>query len=106
MMSLISIFAKFPKFKSKYNSKQSFRVPQSFEISKDKKAIKIPKLKWIRFRDKFNINTNSLVEFRNVTISREGQEYFASICYDPKIIIPTKKEVNDKKTMSFDKKTN
>lgn len=91
---------KFPKFKSKYNSKQSFRVPQHFEISKDKKAIKIPKLKWIKFRDKFNINID--VEFRNVTISREEQEYFASICYDPKITIPIKPEIKEDKTLGID----
>jgi putative transposase len=91
---------KFPKFKSKYNSKQSFRVPQHFEISKDKKAIKIPKLKWIKFRDKFNISKD--VEFRNVTISREGQEYFASICYDPKMVIPKLSEVEEKKTLGID----
>lgn len=42
----------FPKFKSRKNPKQSFRVPQHFEISKDHKSIKIPKLKWIKFRDK------------------------------------------------------
>jgi putative transposase len=91
---------KFPKFKSKYNSKQSFRVPQHFEISKDKKSIKIPKLKWIKFRDKFNVSKD--VEFRNVTISREGREYFASICYDSKITIPLKPEVKEDKTLGID----
>ncbi len=90
----------FPKFKSKYNPKQSFRVPQHFEISKDKKYIKIPKLKWIGFRDKFNLPKN--VEFRNVTISREGNEYFASICYDDKIIVPSPLPVEENKTLGID----
>jgi putative transposase len=90
----------FPKFKSRKNPKQSFRVPQSFQVSKDHKSIKIPKLKWIRFRDKFNIPNNS--EFRNITISRDGNEYFASICYDDKKVIPSLKPVQEKKTLGID----
>ena len=90
----------FPKFKSKYNPKQSFRIPQHFEISKDHKSIKIPKLKWISFRDKFNIPKN--VEFRNITISREGNEYFASICYDEKTIKLELKLIQEKKTLGID----
>ncbi len=90
----------FPKFKSRKNPVQSFRVPQHFEISKDNKSIKIPKLKWIKFRDKFNISKN--VEFRNVTISRSGNEYFASICYDDKKKIPSLKPVQEKKTLGID----
>jgi len=90
----------FPKFKSRKNPKQSFRVPQSFEISKDHKSIKIPKLKWIKFRDKFNLPKK--VEFRNVTISRDGNEYFASICYDDKKELPNLKPIQEKKTLGID----
>lgn len=90
----------FPKFKSKYNLKQSFRIPQHFEIGKDKKSIKIPKLKWICFRDKFNISKN--IEFRNITISREGKEYFAALCYDEKTIKPELKPIQEKKTLGID----
>jgi len=90
----------FPKFKSKYNTKQSFRVPQHFELSKDKKYIKIPKLKWIGFRDKFNLPKN--VEFRNITISREGNEYFASICYDDKKVIQLPLPIEENKTLGID----
>ena len=91
---------KFPKFKSKCNDKQSFRIPQHFEISKDKKAIKVPKLKWIKFRDKFNVPKD--IEFRNVTISREGKEYFASICYANKNPLPVKSEIEENKTLGID----
>lgn len=90
----------FPKFKSKYNEKQSFRVPQHFEIAKDKKAIKIPKLKWIKFKDKFNIPKN--IEFRNITISRENNEYFASICYAENILKPKLSKIEEKKTLGID----
>ncbi len=90
----------FPKFKSRKNPKQSFRVPQHFEISKDKHYIKIPKLKWIKFRDRFNVDKD--VEFRNVTISREGNEYFASICYDDKKVKPLKQKIEEEKTLGID----
>ena len=90
----------YPQFKSKYNSKQSFRVPQSFQIARDKKAIKLPKLKWIKFRDKFNVPKD--VEFRNITISREGNEYFASICYDDKIPKPETKPITSNETLGID----
>ena len=91
---------KFPKFKSKYNDKQSFRVPQHFEIAKDLKAIKIPKLKWVKFRDKFNIPKS--IEFRNITISRENNEYFASICYAENTLKPKLAKIEEKKTLGID----
>ena len=90
----------FPKFKSKYNPKQSFRIPQHFEISDEFKVIKVPKLKWLKFRDKFNIPKN--IEFRNITISREGKEYFAALCYDDNKVIPTKKPITERKTIGID----
>jgi putative transposase len=39
----------------------------------------LPKLGWIRFIDEFHVPKD--VEFRNVTISTEGDRYYASICY-------------------------
>jgi putative transposase len=90
----------FPKFKSRKNPKQSFRIPQSFEVSKDHKAIKLPKLKWIKFRDEFNVPED--VEFRNITISREGSEYFASICYNDKKDLPAPKPIKEVETLGID----
>jgi putative transposase len=90
----------FPKFKSRKNPKQSFRIPQHFEISKDYKAIKVPKLKWINFRDKFNIPKD--VEFRNITISKEGNEYFAALCYDEKTTKLELKSIQENKTLGID----
>ncbi|MFA7219096.1 MAG: RNA-guided endonuclease TnpB family protein [Synergistaceae bacterium] len=91
---------KFPKFKSKHNPKQSFRVPQYFEISKDKKHIKLPKLKWIRFIDKFNAPEDCA--FKNITVSREGTEYYASICYDEGIETPQPSQIKESKTLGID----
>ena len=92
----------FPKFKNKYNPKQSFRVPQFFEVNRDKKVIKIPKIKWLKFRDKFNISKD--IEFRNITISKDNNEYFASICYhenNPNII-PELSKIEEEKTLGID----
>lgn len=90
----------FPKFKSKHNPKQSFRIPQHFEVSKGHKAIKLPKLKWISFKDKFNFPKE--VEFRNITISRDGNQYFASICYDDHKTIPPLATIEENKTLGID----
>ena len=72
----------FPKFKSRKNPKQSFRFPQGFTVDRDKHYIKLPKIGWIRFKDKFNVPNN--VEFRNITVSRRNGRYYASIIYDSK----------------------
>lgn len=91
---------KFPRFKSKNNPKQSYRLPQGFEVSRDKKAIKIPKLKWIKFRDKFSVPKDA--DFRNITISREGNEYFVSICYKTNDIIKIKQTPKLDKILGID----
>jgi putative transposase len=70
---------KFPRFKSKNNPKQSYRLPQGFKINIKNKYISIPKLGWIKFRGKFNIPQD--VEFRNITISKDCDKYFVLICY-------------------------
>lgn len=69
----------FPRFKSKKNARQSYRVPQGFEVNRDTHYIRLPKLSWVRFIDEFNVPDDA--EFRNVTVSREGNRYYASICY-------------------------
>ena len=93
----------FPNFKSKHNLKQSFRVPQAFEVSSERKAIKIPKLKWIKFRDKLNMFLKEGdIKFRNITVSREGTEYFASICYDENVVPEETQKIKETKTLGID----
>lgn len=93
----------FPNFKSRKNEKQSFRVPQGFKIERSKKHIKLPKIKWIRFKDKFNVPEDAV--FRNITVSREGNEYYASICYLEDIENtekPEKQKIEESKTLGID----
>lgn len=70
--------SKFPKFKSKHNSKQSFKVPQFAKIDWEAKTLKIPKFKTpFKFRGKYS---GELIKINSVTISKNASgKYFASI---------------------------
>ena len=68
--------ADFPKFKRK-GSGDTFRYPDSKQIKLDQSndRIFLPKLGWLRYRNSRNV----LGEVRNVTVSRSGGKWFASI---------------------------
>jgi len=70
--------AKFPKFKSKHDARQSFKVPQHFDIDWEERTLKIPKFKTpFKFRGKFS---GSLIKTTSVTISKNTSgKYFASV---------------------------
>jgi putative transposase len=70
--------SKFPKFKSKHNSRQSFKVPQFAKVDWEAKTLKIPKFKTpFKFRGKYS---GDLVKINSVTISKNASgKYFASI---------------------------
>jgi len=70
--------SKFPKFKSKRNSRQSFKVPQFAKIDWEARTLKIPKFKTpFKFRGKYS---GELVKINSVTISKNASgKYFASI---------------------------
>ena len=69
--------AGFPKFKSK-RGKNSYRTNRNLHLDQDNKIIKIPKIGWIKFRDKTNFN--GLTKINNITISKNSSgKYFASI---------------------------
>jgi len=69
----------FPRFKNKRRAKQSYRVPQGFQVNRDSHYLKLPKLGWIRFIDEFCVPEDA--DFRFVSVSVEGGKYFAAICY-------------------------
>jgi putative transposase len=77
----------FPKFKSKKISRLSYRTNctnngsgnNNIEIKHNK--IKLPKLKWIRFRDGRDLSNISKI--CNVTISKtKTNKYYASVCVE------------------------
>ncbi len=70
--------SKFPKFKSKHDSRQSFKVPQFAKIDWETKTLKIPKFKTpFKFKGKYS---GELIKINSVTISKNASgKYFASI---------------------------
>lgn len=84
--------SKFPKFKSKHNSRQSFKVPQFAKIDWETRTLKIPKFKTpFKFKGKFS---GELVKVNSVTISKNASgKYFASI--QGKFEIPEKESTGE-----------
>ena len=67
----------FPKFKSK-RGKNSYRTVGYLKLDQENKKIRIPKVGWIKFRDKTNFS--GLTKINNITISKTASgKYFASI---------------------------
>lgn len=69
--------AGFPRFKSK-RGKNSYRTNMNIHLDQENKMIRIPKVGWIKFRDKTNFS--GLTKINNITISKTPSgKYFASI---------------------------
>ena len=67
-----------PKFKSKKQGKNSYRTYKNIHLDIDSRRVKIPKVGWVRFRDKSNFK--GLTKINNITISKSHSgKYFASI---------------------------
>lgn len=67
----------YPKFKSK-RDKNSYRTNMNIYLNQDSKMIKIPKIGWIKFKDKGNFK--GLTKINNITISKNSSgKYFANI---------------------------
>ena len=81
----------YPNFKSK-RGKNSYRTNNKLKLDQDNKMIRIPKVGWIKFRDKTKFN--GLNKIYNITISKTSNgKYFASISaeVDIKALAKTKK---------------
>lgn len=82
----------FPNFKSK-RGKNSYRTNgRTITLDQENKKIRIPKIGWIKFRDKTNFK--GLTKINNITISKSSSgKYFASISaeVDIKALTKTKK---------------
>ncbi len=64
----------FPKFKKK-GIKDSFRIPQHFELDEKNSRIKLPKIGWVRYRKHREVIGN----LKNVTVSQKCGKWFVSI---------------------------
>jgi putative transposase len=92
----------FPKFKSKRKDSNSFKIPNnnsSLKIDFENKKIKIPKIDWIKFKDKRQFNT----KIKSITISKNKcNQYFASILVEEEFEINLPKEVLEERIFSAD----
>ena len=69
---------RYPKFRSIKRGHFSYRTNNKFKLDQNNKKIRIPKVGWIKFRDKSNFN--SLTKIYNITISKTpSNKYYASI---------------------------
>src|SRR5260370_18412547 len=66
--------ADFPKFKKK-GQRESFRVPQGFEVDNGNGRIKLPKMGWMRYRKSQEV----LGEPKNVTIRESCGKWFIAV---------------------------
>ena len=78
--------ANFPERKKKGKSADSFRFPQGFQI--DNRRIFLPKIGWVGFFKSQSIRG----KLRHVTISRNGNLWFASVCCEVAIADVTPKK--------------
>ena len=68
----------YPKFKSKKRDKLSYRTNDYLFLEQDSRKIRIPKVGWIRFRDKSKFD--GLTKINNITIYKSSSgKYFANI---------------------------
>jgi putative transposase len=75
--------ADFPKFKKK-GQRESFRIPQGFEIENQNGRIKLPKLGWMRYRKSQDI----LGEASNVTVSESCGKWYVSVQTEREVETP------------------
>ena len=77
-VSFFSGKSKYPKFKSKKRSKNSYRTNMNISLDIESHTIKIPKVGSIRLRDKSKFD--GITKIYNITISKSSSgKYFASI---------------------------
>ena len=82
----------FPKFKSKRNQKQTFRIDGA-NIKVDDSYIKLPKIGKIKLKEKYYIPIDD-IKYMNATISKEIDRYYVSVVvqYEQEVI---DKEIED-----------
>lgn len=69
---------KYPKFKSKKRDKLSYRTNSYLFLDQDNRKLRVPKVGWVKFRDKSKFS--GLTKINNITISKSSSgKYFASI---------------------------
>jgi putative transposase len=76
----------FPKFKSRHKSKQSFSISFGFYVSQSE--IKIPKVGYVKLKEKGYIPTKD-VKINSMTVSKEAGRWYISVQVEQNILEPT-----------------
>ena len=80
--------ADYPTFQKK-GQRDSFRFPQGFEVDEANRRIKFPKMGWVRYRQGRGKSARKIQgEVRSITVSRDGDHWFASILCKQEVATP------------------
>lgn len=95
--------AGFPRFKSRKAAEQSYTIGDGKRINFKDRMIKIPPAGWVKVLDNRKLPKNAVI--CSVTITRDHDQYFASLCFktpeEPVMIQPDKN-----KAIGLDYKSN
>ena len=75
--------ADFPKFKKK-GQRESFRIPQGFEVDSENGRAQLPKIGWMRYRKSQDV----LGEPKNITISESCGKWYVSVQTEREVEMP------------------
>jgi len=76
----------FPKFKKK-GQRESFRIPQGFEVDNQNGRVKVPKMGWMRYRKSQEV----LGVPKNITISESCGKWYISVQTEREVAAPQHK---------------
>jgi putative transposase len=79
-----------PKEKKKFKCQDSFRFPQHFKIEEGNSRICLPKIGWVLYRKSGRLRGVA----KNITISRHGDKWFASIQTEFEVAEPVHKSTS------------
>lgn len=89
----------FPKFKSKHNSRQSYKAINSVSVDLDNNKVKLPKIGWVKFA------ANRTFEGRvtSVVVSKTPTgKYYISVLVDNGKELPAKEDITYDRTIGID----
>jgi putative transposase len=93
--------AKFPKFKSRHNNKQSFEIPQYVKVDFEKNRVILPKFGKKGIKCKFSRRFNG--EVKTCTISRNSSgQYHISILVENNLSLPPKVAIEGDTAIGID----
>lgn len=86
----------YPNFKSKKDTKQTFRFPEGVKTQENK--VYLPKIGWVKFHKSQKIEG----EIKSATIKRQAHGWFISINTEQEINVEWNKEIKEEQTIGID----